>query len=108
VFSILFAESFFKVQGDWCASNHLEYQVHLNHEEAELELTRSEGDFFRDMQSVQVPGIDTTRHQIWTDTISDFPRLASSAAHIYGKPRAFTESFASYNPPPMLPRRDMC
>jgi hypothetical protein len=48
---------------------------------------------------VQVPGIDTTRHQIWTDTISDFPRLASSEAHIYGKPRAFTESFASYKPP---------
>ena len=99
VFSILFAESFFKIQADWCAANHLEYQVHLNHEEAELELTRSEGDFFRDMRSVQVPGIDTTRHQIWTDTISDFPRLASSAAHIYGKPRAFTESFASYKPP---------
>jgi hypothetical protein len=99
VFSILFAESFFKVQADWCAANHLEYQVHLNHEEAELELTHSEGDFFRDMRSVQVPGIDTTRHQIWTDTVSDFPRLASSAAHIYGKPRAFTESFASYKPP---------
>jgi hypothetical protein len=99
VFSILFAESFFKVQADWCAANHLEYQVHLNHEEAEPELTHSEGDFFRDMRSVQVPGIDTTRHQIWTDTISDFPRLASSASHIYGKPRAFTESFASYKPP---------
>jgi hypothetical protein len=99
VFSILFAESFFKVQADWCAANHLEYQVHLNHEEAELDLTRSEGDFFRDMRSVQVPGIDTTRHQIWTDTVSDFPRLASSVAHVYGKPRAFTESFASYNPP---------
>ncbi len=51
VFSILFAESFFKVQGDWCAANHLEYQVHLNHEEAELELTHSEGEFFRDMRS---------------------------------------------------------
>jgi alpha-L-rhamnosidase len=99
VFSILFAESFFKVQADWCAANHLEYQVHLNHEEAELELTHSEGEFFRDMRSVQVPGIDTTRHQIWTDTISDFPRLASSVAHVYGKPRAFTESFASYAPP---------
>jgi len=98
VFSILFAESFFKVQADWCAANHLEYQVHLNHEEAELELTHSEGDFFRDMRSVQVPGIDTTRHQIWTDTISDFPRLASSVSHVYGKPRAFTESFASYKP----------
>ena len=99
VFSILFAESFFKVQADWCAANHLEYQVHLNHEEAELELTHSEGDFFRDMRSAQVPGIDTTRHQIRTDTISDFPRLASSVAHVYGKPRAFTESFASYAPP---------
>jgi hypothetical protein len=99
VFSILFAESFFKVQADWCAANHLEYQVHLNHEEAELDLTHSEGDFFRDMRPVQVPGIDTTRHQIWTDTISDFPRLASSASHVYGKPRAFTESFASYKPP---------
>jgi hypothetical protein len=99
VFSILFAESFFKVQADWCAANHLEYQVHLNHEEAELDLTHSEGDFFRDMRSVEVPGIDTTRHQIWMDTISDFPRLASSVSHVYGKPRAFTESFASYNPP---------
>jgi hypothetical protein len=99
VFSILFAESFFKVQADWCAANHLEYQVHLNHEEAELDLTHSEGEFFRDMHSVQVPGIDTTRHQIWSDTISDFPRLASSVAHVYGKPRAFTESFASYKPP---------
>jgi hypothetical protein len=99
VFSIVFAESFFKVQADWCAANHLEYQVHLNHEEAELELTQSEGDFFRDMRSLQVPGIDTTRHQIWIDTISDFPRLASSASHVYGKPRAFTESFASYKPP---------
>jgi hypothetical protein len=99
VFSIMFAESFFKVQADWCAANHLEYQVHLNHEEAELDLTHSEGDFFRDMRSVQVPGIDTTRHQIWMDTISDFPRLASSVSHVYGKPRAFTESFASYKPP---------
>jgi hypothetical protein len=99
VFSLLFADSFFKVQADWCAANHLEYQVHLNHEEAELDLTHSEGEFFRDMRSVQVPGIDTTRHQIWTDTISDFPRLASSVSHVYGKPRAFTESFASYKPP---------
>jgi hypothetical protein len=104
VFSILFAESFFKVQSDWCAANHLEYQVHLNHEEAELDLVHSEGDFFRDMRSVQVPGIDMTRHQIWTDTISDYPRLASSVSHVYGKPRAFTESFASANPMPDMAR----
>ncbi len=102
VFSAMFRDGFFKIQGDWCAANHLEYQVHLNHEEREMELVRSEGDFFRDMRYVQVPGIDAIWHQIWTDTISDFPRLASSAAHVYGKPRAFTESFAAYRPMPNI------
>jgi hypothetical protein len=100
VFANLFRDGFFKPQADWCAANGLEYQVHLNHEELELQLVRSEGDFFRDMRSVQVPGIDSIWHQIWTDTVSDFPRLASSAAHIDGHPRAFTESFAAYRPTP--------
>jgi hypothetical protein len=100
VFADLFRDGFFKVQGDWSAANHLEYQVHLNHEELEMQLTRSEGDFFRDMRFVQVPGIDAIWHQIWTDTISDYPRLAASVSHVYGKPRAFTESFAAYRPEP--------
>jgi hypothetical protein len=100
VFSQMFRDGFFKPQGVWCAQNHLEYQVHLNHEEMEMQLTHSEGSFFRDMQYVEVPGIDAIWHQIWTDTISDYPRLASSAAHVYGHPRAFTESFAAYRPEP--------
>ena len=103
VFSQMFRDGFFKPQGEWCVANHLEYQVHLNHEEMEMQLVRSEGSFFRDMQYVQVPGIDSIWHQIWTDTISDFPRLASSVAHVYGHPRAFTESFAAYRPEPDLP-----
>jgi hypothetical protein len=100
VFSQLFAAGFFKPQGDWCAANHLEYEVHLNLEEREMELVHNEGSFFRDLRAVQLPGIDAIWHQIWKDTISDFPRLASSAAHVYGKPRAFTESFAAYRPAP--------
>ena len=100
VFSQMFRDGFFKPQGEWCAAHGVEYQVHLNHEEMEMDLTRSEGDFMRDMKYVQVPGIDTIWHQIWTDTISDFPRLAASASHIYGHPRAFTESFAAYRPQP--------
>lgn len=100
VFSQMFRDGFFKPLGEWCAANRLEYQVHLNHEEMQMQLTRSEGDFFRDMKYVQVPGIDAIWHQIWTDTISDYPRLASSAAHVYGHPRAFTESFAAYRPAP--------
>jgi hypothetical protein len=100
VFSQMFRDGFFKPQGDWCAANHLEYQVHLNHEEMEMQLVRSEGEFFRDMRYVQVPGIDSIWHQIWKDTISDFPRLAASVSHVYGKPRAFTETFAAYRPEP--------
>ncbi len=100
VFSQMFAAGFFKPQGDWCAATNLEYQVHLNHEELEMELTHSEGAFFRDMRFVEVPGIDAIWHQIWTDTIADYPRLASSVSHVYGKPRAFTESFAAYRPVP--------
>jgi hypothetical protein len=100
VFSKMFAAGFFEPQGKWCAANDLEYQVHLNHEEMEMALTHSEGSFFRDMRGVEVPGIDAIWHQIWTDTISDYPRLASSVSHVYGKPRAFTESFAAYRPQP--------
>jgi hypothetical protein len=102
VFSQMFAEGFFQVQGEWCAAHGVEYQVHLNHEEMEMQLVRSEGDFMRDMKYVEVPGIDAIWHQIWTDTISDYPRLASSAAHVYGHPRSFTESFGAYRPAPDL------
>jgi hypothetical protein len=100
VFSQMFRDGFFKPQGLWCAAHGVEYQVHLNHEEAEMELVRSEGDFLRDMKYVEEPGIDSIWHQIWIDTVSDFPRLASSAAHVYGHPRAFTETFAAYRPEP--------
>ncbi len=102
VFSQMFAAGFFEVQGEWCAAHGVEYQVHLNHEEMEMQLVRSEGDFMRDMKYVEVPGIDAIWHQIWTDTISDYPRLASSAAHVYGHPRSFTESFGAYRPAPDL------
>ena len=64
VFSQMFRDGFFKPQGEWCAANHLEYQVHLNHEEMEMQLTHSEGDFLRDMKYVEVPGIDAIWPQI--------------------------------------------
>lgn len=102
VFSKLMAESFFRQQADWCAENGLQYQLHLNHEEKQIELARSEGDFFRAMQAVQSPGVDAIWHQIWTDTVSDFPRFAASVAHINGRPQAMTESFAAYRPYPDL------
>jgi hypothetical protein len=100
VFSQMFRDGFFKPLGLWAAAHGVEYQVHLNHEEAEMQLVRCTGDFERAMKYMEVPGIDAIWHQIWTDTISDYPRLASSTAHIYGHPRTFTETFAAYKPEP--------
>ena len=58
VWSTLFAENFFKIQADWCANHHLDYLVHLNHEDKMVDLIRSTGDFFKAMRYVQMPGVD--------------------------------------------------
>jgi len=64
VWSGMFRNTFFGVQAEWCAKNNVDYLVHLNHEELMLnlarpeDLIRNEGDFFRDMRYVEVPGID--------------------------------------------------
>jgi len=106
VWSGIFRETFFGVQAEWCARNNLEYLVHLNHEELMLNLSRgedlirNEGDFFRDMRHVQVPGIDNLnqlapgaviREDTAYDTNDNFPKLASSAAHLFGRPRVWSE-----------------
>lgn len=82
----------------------MEYMVHLNHEEKMMDLVRSEGDFFRNMRHVGVPGVDAIWLQIWPDKVADFPKLASSAAHMYGRPRSLSESFAAYTIPPSVPQ----
>jgi hypothetical protein len=106
VWSGIFRESFYGVQADWCARNNLEYLVHLNHEELMLNLSRgedlirNEGDFFRDMRHVQIPGIDNlnqlvpgavNREDTTYDINNNFPKLASSAAHLFGRPRVWSE-----------------
>ncbi|WP_321334114.1 glycosyl hydrolase [uncultured Bacteroides sp.] len=103
VWSELFAKNFFQLQADWCESNGLAYVVHLNKEDDMPSCIKSEGDFFRDQSRVQVPGVDAIWNQIWPDTINDYPKLASSVSHIYGKPRAFSESFAAYYSVPTIP-----
>jgi len=102
VWSSLFSENFFTVQADWCRQNNLEYIVHLNHEEIGPALVKSEGDYFKNMRNVGVPGVDCIWSQIWMDHEADYPKLASSAAHLFGKPRAFTESFAAFTIKPNI------
>ena len=100
VWSGIFRSSFFGVQADWCAQNNIEYLVHLNHEETMMALVRSEGDYFRDNRYVQVPGIDNL-NQLAPGAIhrpdgtwnvnNNFPKLASSAAHLFGRPKVWSE-----------------
>jgi len=107
VFSNLFRDNFFKVISDWCVKNHLEYEDHIDHDGPEdsktmLALGRSEGDYFKDMRYLQIPGIDVIWHQLWPGEANNFPKLASSAAHLFGRPQAFSESFAAFQPPPNI------
>jgi hypothetical protein len=100
VWSAIFRDTFFGVQADWCARNNLQYLVHLDHEETMMALVRSEGDFFRDMRHVQVPGIDNL-NQLGPAAVhaadgnwsvnNNFPKLASSAAHLFGRSRVWSE-----------------
>jgi hypothetical protein len=104
VWSDLFRDNFFKVQADWCRENNIEYIVHLNHEDQLPGLVRSSGDFFKNMRYVGVPGVDAIWAQIWPDHVADYPKLASSASHLFGRPRSFTESFAAYTHRPTVPQ----
>jgi len=105
VWSRMYRDNFFKLIGNWQADNHLEYVDHIDHDGPEtnkmmLDLARTEGDYFRDMQYLAIPGVDAIWNQVWPGTIANFPKLASSAAHQFGRSRAFSESFAAYKPRP--------
>lgn len=104
VWSQLFATHFFKQQADWCEENGVAHITHLNNEHNMPVCVRAEGDFFRNLSKVQVPGVDAIWNQIWPGTVNDFPKLAGSVAHVYGKPRAFSESFAAYYTSPTIPQ----
>jgi hypothetical protein len=60
-------------------------------------------DFFKNMRVVGIPGIDAIWTQIWYDHEADYPKMASSAAHLFGKPHALTESFAAFTNPVDVP-----
>ncbi len=74
----------------------MEYMTHLNHEELMIDwnrgedLVRNEGSFFRDMRYVQVPGVDNL-NQIGPGIVADFPKLATSCAHLFGRPQVWEE-----------------
>jgi len=104
VWSDLFRDNFFTVQADWCRENNIE--IYCSSEPRGSD-PRSGKIFRRLLQNnrhVAVPGVDAIWAQIWMDHVADYPKLASSAAHLFGRPRAFTESFAAYTYRPTVPQ----
>ena len=98
VWSAMFRDGFYKPMQEWCEAHGMGYMMHLNHEELMLnrnwggeDMTKNEGSFFRDMRYVGVPGVDNLS-QIAPGIVADFPKLAGSAAHLFGRPQAWTES----------------
>jgi hypothetical protein len=94
VWSAMFRDNFYKRMQDWCVARKMEFCVHLNHEEKMLGrgegMISNEGSFWRDMVYVGVPGIDNL-NQIRPGIVADFPKIAASAAHVYGRPQAWEE-----------------
>lgn len=103
VWSDLYSENYFKQLADWCTANNCEYIVHLDQDNINPNLVRTGGDFFKNMRHVAMPGVDAIWAQIWFDHQADYPKLASSAAHVFGRPHAFTESFAAFTNPVDVP-----
>jgi hypothetical protein len=103
VWSDLFGEDYFNRLSAWCRANHLEYICHLDKDDSNPMFVRTGGDYFKDMRHVGIPGVDVIWAQIWFDHEADYPKLASSAAHLFGKPHAFTESFAAFTHPVDVP-----
>jgi hypothetical protein len=106
VWSDLFAENFFSAGAKWCAANNLENQTHIEHEEILPQMAIADGDFFKAMRDLQVPGIDIIWHQVWHDVVADFPKLASSSTHLNGHPQAMSESVAAMRSPYPTPNLD--
>ena len=94
VWSGMFRDNFYQRMQAWCAARHMEWMVHLNHEEKMLGrgegMISNEGSFWRDMRPVGVPGVDNL-NQIRPGIVADFPKLAASAAHVMGRPLVWDE-----------------
>ncbi len=96
VWTSLLADGIFRRSAEWCGNRGLEYMTHLWGEDQMKTLVPHNGDYFTLNRWVHIPGVDAVWREIWPQKRPYFPKLASSAAHLYGRPRAFTESLAAY------------
>ena len=94
VWSAMFRDNFYQRMEAWCTNRNMEFCVHLNHEEKMAGrgegMISNEGSFWRDMLYVGVPGVDNL-NQIRPGIVADFPKIATSAAHLNGRALVWEE-----------------
>jgi len=97
VLAKLWTTGYYQPQTDWCAERGMAFTAHLCGEEQMMGLIHGlNTDFFESLSGVGEPGVDVIWRQIYYGCTTDFPRLGGSAANVWGKPRAMTESFAVF------------
>ena len=95
----LYTQAFFKQIYEWCDRRRLNFLGHVLCEGEFYDGTKHQGDFFRGARYMHFGGVDFLTEATWPDPDKSGlnnlvgPKLASSAAHIYGKPRVLSEAF---------------
>jgi len=90
--SDLYEDSFFSQISDWCARHNISFSGHLLLEDDIRYHTVFEGNFFRLLRHMHIPGIDML--QSIPSVVRQYaitPKLVSSVAHLYGRPHVMSE-----------------
>lgn len=99
VWSKRFQQAYFGQIRDWCREHDLASGGHLgdDHETAKAG-TAGYGSALRQLRALDMPGVDVIWRQLMPGLgeQSNFPKFASSAAHLNGTRYSFTESFCVY------------
>lgn len=93
VLSDLLQGSYFKPLHDWCEAHHIRLNIQPAHEETMKYSTLMQGDYFKAMAYSHLPGCDDVYS--W-DKTRITPKLATSAAHSFGRQDVYCEVFAAY------------
>jgi hypothetical protein len=98
--SHLYQQAYFKQIYDYCDPLRLNTIGHVLYEGETYECMRNQGDYFRGAQYMHFAGCDQLCDVTWPTPGADGhlnnlvgPKLASSAAHHFGKPRVMSECF---------------
>lgn len=91
----LFNERYHGTLSSWCGEHSVVYTGHNHYEEPLRYQIRFQGDMFGAMRSMDLPGVDhlgkATLGNHFISIIGH--KIASSSAHVSGKPRVMSESF---------------